>query len=348
MTTYRKTNLEINLNNLSYNYNYFKTITNKAIFSIVKANAYGLGIKGVSKHLEELGSDYLGVATLDEALALRSYNIKCPILVMGYVSVSDTLVAKENNITLTVLSLAWAKQLADKDINNLSLHIKVNTSMNRLGHNNLEEVKSTINLLQSKHNLEGIYTHYCCEDLEIVEKDFHNFKYIVENLSNTFKWVHASNSANALNFKEDFTNAVRVGIGLYGGLKSSKLKNVASLKSEVSLLRSLKVNETVSYEGIFRAKEDCIIAVIPVGYADGVLRADKNNKVYINNKSYPIVGNVCMDQLMILVDDKVSLYDEVEIFGENIKIEDIAKNRDSIVYEVLSLISNRVNRLYIK
>lgn len=348
MSTNRKTNLEVNLNNLKYNYDFYKDKTNKQIFSIVKANAYGLGAIEVSKYLISLGSNYLGVATLEEALELRDNGITSPILVMGYVAIENAQLAFENNITLTVISLSWAKELFESSVSGLNLHIKINSSMNRLGHDNFEETSKSLNLLKVKHNVEGIFTHYCCTDKVTVSKDFIKFKKIVNKLNYNFKWIHAANSYNALEFKEDFTNAIRVGIGLYGGLKNFGLKNVAQLKSEVVMIREVMPNEIISYDGLYKVEHKLKVAILTIGYADGLRRSDSGNSVFINNNKYPIIGNICMDQMMIAVDDKVSLYDEVEIFGNNIDISDIADSRNTIDYEVLTSVSSRVYRKYIK
>ena len=148
MQSHRNTYLEVSLNNLSYNYDFFKNKSKKAVFSVVKANAYGLGAVEVSKHLIKLGTSYLGVATLDEAIELRESNIKTPILVMGYTPVDSAQIAVDNDITLTVISEDWAKELSFANVNNLKLHLKLNSSMNRLGHNNLKEIKSRSGFLR--------------------------------------------------------------------------------------------------------------------------------------------------------------------------------------------------------
>ncbi|NLC54670.1 MAG: alanine racemase [Erysipelothrix sp.] len=348
MTSYRKTFLEVNLTNLEYNYDFYKNKTKKAIFTVVKANAYGMGAVEIARCLEKLNTDYLGVATLDEAVELRQAGIIAPILVMGYVAVNDVKIAIENNITLTVVSLTWAKNLTLQGHKNLKLHLKVNTTMNRLGHNSLEEVLESINLLKNNHNLEGIFTHYCCEDNETALKDFNHFKNIVESLNFDFKWIHASNSYNALYLEENLTNAIRIGIGLYGGYKEAGLKNIASLKTEVAQIRMLNANETVSYGATYTAQSKMKIAVLTIGYADGVLRMDTGSNVWINNNYYPIVGTICMDQLMVAIDDKVAENAMVEIFGEHIDVEAIAKSRKTIIYEVFTTISTRVFRKYIR
>lgn len=347
MNHHRKTYLKVNLNNLAHNFIEYKKQTNKAIFAVVKANAYGLGAVEVSKKLVAIGCQYLCVATLDEALELRQANVLSPILVMGYTPISSVKDALENNITLTIISLDWAKALAKEKFSGLKLHLKVNTSMNRLGHDGLEEVNNSLNLLKHNHTIEGIFTHYACE--KNAQKDFLLFKNIVKKINHDFKWVHGSNSTNALTLLEQFTNAARIGIGLYQHTDTNiKLKNVAALKSQVILIRTLKKGESLSYDGLYTADKNLKIAVVSIGYADGVLRTDQENKVFINNKFYKIIGNICMDLLMVAIDDNVNLYDEVEIFGDNIELKSIADSRDTISYEVLTTISQRVWRKYIE
>lgn len=348
MEAYRNTNLEVDLKSLTYNHQVFTNSTNKTLFAIVKADAYGLGATAISKHLISLGTNNFGVATLDEAVELRNNGISANILVMGYVPVKFVSVAKDLDIALTVISNDWAKELSNSKVKNLKLHLKINTTMNRLGHNDLNDTKASLKLLKDNHNIEGIFTHYACKDLEIIKKDFSKFKEIVKALNYNFKWVHAANSYASLKFKEDFTNSIRVGIGLYGGMTSFGLKNVATLKTEVSLIRSLNKGDTVSYDGNYIAKNNHKIAILTIGYADGISRSDSGNDVFINNKYYPIIGSVCMDQIMVKIDDNINLYDQVEIFGDNISIESIAHKRDTIDYEVLTSISKRVKRVYIK
>ena len=340
---YRKTYLEVSIKNILTNYHIYDKYVNKDIFVVTKANAYGHGMLEVSKAFEKINVKYICTATLDEAITLRENNIKSPILVMGYTHPNDIAIAKKHNITLTITSVNDAKIINESNIKDLLLHIKVNTSMNRLGVDNLDDVLEIINLLKD-NNIEGIFTHYCC--VEKIEEDFINFKKIVNQTNFNFKYIHASSSNSALSLKEDFTNAVRIGVGLYGGINSHNLKPTAKLYSEVVSIRMINKRSSVSYDGLFIAEEDTLIATIPIGYGDGVLRSDKNNYVFVNNKKYPIIGNICMDQLMIKVDEDVSLFDKVEFFGDNISIFDIAKNRNTIYYEIITLISNRVYRKY--
>lgn len=339
--------LEINLNRVKHNYNTYKAITNKQVFAVVKANAYGLGMVELAKYFDSLNSVYLCVSSLEEALILREHGIKSSILILGYVKSDQLELCLKHNLTVTVVSLEYAYEIKESQITSLKLHLKYNTSMNRLGLDNQDEVNKAYELLSSENTIEGIFTHYANNDLSLLEKDFLNFKNIVKSINHKFTYIHASSSNSSLILKEDFTNAVRIGIGLYGGILSDGLLNVVSLYTEVISIKELSENKTVGYDGVYKTEENDIIASIKLGYGDGIIRADKGAKVMINNKEYPIVANVCMDQSLILVDKDVNLYDTVEVFGNNYSIKHLAKHRNTIVYEVLTLISNRVKRIYI-
>lgn len=342
--SHRNTYLSVNTDNIINNYNIYKEITKKHVFTVVKANSYGLGSIQIAKVLEQHNTEYLCVATLDEALELREHDIKSPILVMGYINPTELVDAKAADITVSIVSLEHAKQVM---IDGLKIHIKVNTSMNRLGHDTLNEVLASIQLLETSNIIEGIYTHYYSGDPINIQKDFDLFNKIVSASNKEFKYIHAASSRSSLTFKEDFTNAVRVGIGLYGGILEYGLKNTASLFSEVINIRQVKANTSIGYDGLYTTVKDTYIATLPIGYADGLLRSDSGNFVAINGSKYPIVGNICMDQVMIEVDEKVSMFDQVEIFGDQVSINDIALKRNTINYEILTTISKRVERVYV-
>lgn len=342
---YRNTVLNVDLTAIKHNYNIYKKETSKHVFAVVKANAYGLGLVDVAKYFESIDVPYICIATLDEAVTLRKSGVRSPLLVMGHVSSQHLQTVKQYNITITLPSLSYISEIQKQEISGLNIHIKVNTSMNRIGLDGFQEVNEALSHLKEAHNVEGIFTHYCCND-ETMFKDFEAFKKIVSSLKYDFKYVHASSSNSSLIFKEDFTNSCRVGIGLYGGIDTHDLKIVATLNTEVISIRYVNDHETVSYGGVYKIKNTEKIATLPIGYADGILRSDRGNFVYINDKPYAIVGNICMDQMMIKVDDDVALYDTVQIFGNHTTITEIADKRNTINYEVLTTISNRVPRKY--
>lgn len=347
MNSYRDTILEVNLDHFEHNYNYFKDALNKSVFTVVKANAYGLGAVTIAQVAVTLGTDYLCTATLDEALELRNNGIQHPILVMGHTDIENLNIALKHHITITIASLEWAQALSKQPLSGLKLHLKINTRMNRLGVTSLEEAQEVLNLLQH-HEIEGIFTHYYSKDVKAIDADFITFKSIVDQLNHHFKWIHASNSYAALHYPEHYTNAARIGIGLYGGTNDAQLKNVACFKTKVKTIRKINCNSSVSYDGIDTVKTGDLIAVLPIGYADGFSRLQQGSNVIINHKPYPIIGAICMDQMMVKIDDTVSINDIVELFGQQISIQIRAQLQQTISYEILTSISRRVPRTYIK
>lgn len=343
---YRNTYLQVDTQSVLHNYNYYKETVNKYIFAVVKANAYGLGMLKMAHLFEDEKVEMLCVATIDEAFELRENGIKSQILVMGYTPVEALHAAATNNITLTVTSQQHALSIIKSQVKNLNLHIKINTSMNRLGFNNADEIKSVFAKLLANNNIEGIFTHYAINTENGIQKDFNHFKSIVEQLDYNFKYMHCASSSSSLNFKEDYTNAARIGIGLYDNAINDNLKQCASLYTQVSQINEVIDGDTVGYDGNYTASKNKLIATLPIGYADGILRCDTGNYVFISDNKYQIIGNICMDQLMVLVDENVKVKDQVELFGPHISLSDYAKSRNTINYEVITIISNRVVRKY--
>lgn len=343
----RSTILEVDTVALVHNYKTYEKLTQKDVYAVVKANAYGLGMIKVAEVFESENVTMLCVATLDEALELREAKIKTPILVMGYTPLDSFHLAKESSIHLTITSIEQLEAIKMSSLTDLLLHLKINTSMNRLGIElNDERLKPLIHHVSKTHSIEGIFTHFAINEMTALASAFQLFKNYVISLDFSFKSIHAKSSKNSLMLSEDFTTAVRIGIGLYDNDLHEALKPVVRLVSEVVALRTIQSGESVGYNGIFAAHTPTKIATIPIGYGDGILRSDKQQDVFINNVAYPIVGNVCMDQLMVMVDDRVSDHDEVELFGHNQSVEAYALKRDTINYEVLTLLSQRIQRVY--
>lgn len=345
---YRQTYLKVNLDNLIDNYNLLKNTFNKAIFAVVKADGYGLGALEITKALVKENVAYLAVSSLEEALKIRVQDKSIPILVFGYVAPKDASVALENNLTLTCHSLIWAQEITQLNYQKLKIHLKLDTGMNRIGIIDADEARQAAKLLQTQHVLEGIYTHYASgHDLTITRKQFQKFKSIVESIDYSFKWIHAANSSGSFTLNESFTNAIRPGLALYGYLNKLNLKPVASLYSRISHLKTLPKNSPISYEGHYITnKETTIIATLPLGYADGINPIAGKRYVAINKKKYPIVGTICMDQLMIELDQFYPLNIEVEIFGDTISMEEYCQATGETAYHVISHLTNRVPRLY--
>jgi alanine racemase len=348
---HRNTYVEVNLSNLEYN---VKTLINrysdyKYYFGVVKADCYGHGIKCV-KSIISAGCNYLAVATLDEALEIRQKFKNIPILCLGIINVKYLSICKKNNITITISNLDYLK---DVNVTNLKVHIKINTGMNRLGVNNKDDFNKIYNLIKEKKlELEGIYTHiYNATNKEDTINQYNKFENITSDIDlKTIPIVHiGASEVTEFYPKKPYANGCRLGISMYGlvDYQNVLFKPTFSLYSEV-----VQINEVndgiVGYNGNYKVNGNERIAVVPIGYADGIIRKNTGRKVYINNKEYKIVGNICMDMLFIKVDDSVEVGDKVTIIKDINHIKEIANHLDTITYEVLCSIGKRVPRIYIK
>lgn len=350
----RNTYLEINLKGLERNikrlirmcpeYEYH--------FGVVKADCYGhSGIKSV-KTILKAGCNYLAVATLDEALDIRKKVLDIPILCLGVISSQYIETAMQNNITVTVNSLEYLKEILEEDCESLKVHLKINTGMNRLGISDNKEVLEAIQLIRNNNiYLEGIYTHiYDASNEERYLRQVDRFKESLQGIDlKQIPIIHISASEALINYEKlDFVNGCRFGIIMYGFTESEDvlLESTAKLISEVVQIHELKPGDTVGYNGAFEVKEKTRIAVVSIGYADGVIRKNAGRNVYINNMPYKIVGNICMDMMFVEIDDTVKVHDKVEILRDNDHINEVAKYLDTIPYEVLCSIGKRVPRIY--
>lgn len=351
----------------------------KYYIGVVKANAYGHG-DYIVNDLIKGGINYLATSSLEEAISIRKYNQEIPILVLEPISLEHLNVIEDNNISITIDSLYYAKSLLKNKLKHqLKVHIKLDTGMNRLGIKNKEEVNKTISILKEKKDIfiEGIYTHLATSGINDIyyDKSIAKFKEITSDIDlSQIPIVHLNRSITLVHHKTyNFETGVRLGIIMYGfnqslpnptglrklkrnllikklGISDSILSNnldlhtAFSLYSEVISLRQVKKGEFVSYGANYIAKEDIIVATIPIGYNDGMKQGMKY--VSINNKLYELVGDICMDMITVCVDNNVKLYDKVEIFGGNISIKDVSIRTNSNAYHILTGITNRVPRLY--
>lgn len=353
---FRNTYAEINVKNLCNNVQSIINFYNnyKYYIGVVKADNYGHGsIESVNAVIKG-GCNYLAVATLDEAMFIREHNKTIPILCLGSISYEFIDVCIKNNITITIHSLEYMKELADVDCTNLKAHIKINTGMNRIGISNCDELYETIKLIKGKDiEIEGIYSHiYNASNKEDYEKQLENFNNMLQKIdTSNIKIIHISASEAIVNYKKpDFINGCRLGIIMYGFTtnKDLKLKDTFKVYSEVIQINTLNAGDVLGYNALYKAeKNGQKIAVVSIGYADGIIRKNTGRTIYINNKEYKIVGNVCMDMLFVEVDDSVKLHDKVEILKDIKHIEDVSKYLDTIPYEVMCSIGKRVERRYI-
>lgn len=347
---YRNTYAEINLNNIKEN---VKTIINnysayKYYIGVVKADSYGHNGDRVVKSIIDGGCNYLAVSSLDEALEIREH-FNIPILCLGVINPKYTEICENNSIDITVTNIEYLKQIKNYKVN---IHIKVDTGMNRLGVKDNNEFNLMIDELNTSNlNLKGIYTHIYSADNEInTMKQVDRFKSITKDIDlNKIDIVHIAQSDTLVNYpKIEFCNGCRLGIVMYGlNDNNHKLKNTISLCSEVVEIKKLKKGETVSYGGKYTALEDELIGIVSIGYADGVNRKLTGSYVYINDKQYKIIGSICMDMLMIKVDESVKLCDKVYVYKDIEHIKKMSDYLDTIPYELICNISKRAPRKYL-
>jgi len=352
---------EISLKALSHNVGVVRQKTgNKNILAVVKANAYGHGAAEISKHLVKNGVTHFGVAFTNEAIQLREAGVKSPILV--FFDRNHIKECFEFNLTPVVFDLNTAKKFsaeAARRNRSLSIHIKVDTGMGRMGftpdkaHDAICKIAGLKNI-----RLEGLMSHF--SDADLHDKEFANlqlkrFLSLRKELKGngvTFNFFHIANSAAVLTMPGAHLNMVRPGIMLYG-YGDDALKPVLSLRSKILMLKKVPAGTPISYARTFVTKRKSIIATIPAGYADGYNRRLSNRgEVLINGKRAPVVGRVCMDTIMADVTDLhgLSMDSEVILLGsqgkEKITAADIADKTGTIPYEVLTSIGQRVKREY--
>ncbi|GAA7152652.1 alanine racemase [Helicobacter pylori] len=370
--------VEVNSASLRHNFGAVKSIVPKDahIMAVVKANAYGAGAIKASEIFLQEGANYLGVATLDEALELRSHFSKTPILILGYSPNANASMLIDNDLSAMIFSLEQAEvfsQMALKSQKRLKIHLKIDTGMHRLG---LEPNFKSIEIIKKIRTLkgleiEGIFTHLSNADAKIkthAKNQMKAFNAFLEQLLDQkieFQYRHAYNSAGILSLcngnENRFLNLYRPGIMLYGfypsnGMKETCptiLKNVISLKAQIVQIRSVKKGEFIGYGEHFYTNEETLVGVLALGYADGLMRALGNRiQVAINNQLAPLIGKVCMDQCFIKLNNiQAKEGDEVILFGDkSAKANDaseIAALLNTIPYETISTLSKRLERVYI-
>ncbi|MUU48780.1 alanine racemase [Helicobacter pylori] len=370
--------VEVDTASLRHNFSAVKSIVPKDahIMAVVKANAYGAGAIKASEIFLQEGANYLGVATLDEALELRSHFPKTPILILGYSPNANASMLIDNDLSAMVFSLEQAEvfsQMALKAKKRLKVHLKIDTGMHRLG---LEPNFKSIEIIKKIRALkglevEGIFTHLSNADAKIkthAKNQMKAFNAFLEQLLDQkieFQYRHAYNSAGILSLcngnENRLLNLYRPGIMLYGfypsnGMKESCptiLKNVISLKAQIVQIRSVKKGEFIGYGEHFYTNEETLVGVLALGYADGLMRALGNRiQVAINNQLAPLIGKVCMDQCFVKLNNiQAKEGDEVILFGDkSAKANDaseIAALLNTIAYETISTLSKRLERVYI-
>lgn len=363
-----ETVLEINLDHITHNYNFYKSFLKPStkMMVMIKAFGYGNGSYEIAKQLEHLQVDYLGVAFADEGVHLRKSGIKTPIIVMNpEISAFSQMIRYQ--LQPEIYSLyelkVFVEVLLQTDQKRYPIHIKLNTGMNRLGFTPKEFDEMIDYLMQHDEvKVQSIFSHLATSDMPEMEeftqlqlKKYEDWSQsLVDRLG--YKPIrHVLNTSGIFHYSSHQHDMVRLGIGLYGVGNSKEeqdqLLNVSQLKTVVLQINEVASDEAVGYGRRFIAQENTKIATIPIGYADGMRRSYGNGvgEVSINGKRYPIIGSICMDMLMVDIgNDTIEIGDAVEIFGNDISIFEVAEKWQTIPYEVMTSISQRVKRVFYK
>lgn len=382
---YRKTYIEINTSNLKDNiknivdnyrgYKYY--------IGVVKGNVYGHGYESI-KYLIESGINYLATSTLEEAIKIRELYQNIPIMCLQPIHIDDVSIAISNDIAITISDYLYFKNLININLSKgVKFHLKINSGLNRLGISDMNQVLDIINF--SKNNsfikIEGIYSHFATTGIYEKHWDdqlerFRNITSLVD--LNEIPMVHLGRSLTLLNHdKIDIVNAVRLGAVMYGyyttslkqtGIKAffreikrkiytvlfnisktnriikGKFKSCLSLYSEIIEIKQIKKGEYIGYGSYYQTKSNIYTGIVSIGYADGFFRSNNGGYVFINSKKYKIIA-VDMGMLIVTIDNTVKLYDRVEIIGDNISANDLARRNSTTVYEILCAFKESIPRV---
>lgn len=367
MSKAKETILEINLAHLTHNFKYLKSKVNPnvKILAVVKASGYGSDATIIAKHLEKIGADYFAVAYVSEGVLLRKAGITTPILVLHPQPVNFSKLI-EYRLEPSLYSSRVLKEfitiLSSENQKDYPIHLKFNSGLNRIGFNE-NEVNHVIEQLSATPHVKviSLLSHLAASEdhneIEFTTKQIDTFKRTAEDLISKLGYkpiLHQSNTSGILNYPTAHFDMVRTGIGLYGYGNEAKydkqLKPVASLKSIISQIHQLNPGDSLGYNRAFIASKPTKTATIPVGHADGISRQYGNKKGYvtINDQKAFIIGNVCMDMIMVDVTDiDCNEGDEVIIFDTNTNAALVAEHSGTISYELLTAISPRVRRIVI-
>ncbi|MDW8204679.1 MAG: bifunctional UDP-N-acetylmuramoyl-tripeptide:D-alanyl-D-alanine ligase/alanine racemase [Cytophagales bacterium] len=361
------TRLEINLDAIGHNLGYYKSLLRPGVkvMAMVKAFAYGSGSHEVAQYLQQKGCDYLAVAYADEGVALRQHGISLPIMVMNPSTDSFALLHSyclEPEVYSFRLLQAWLR-FAEAVQNPPPIHLKIDTGMHRLGFlpNEIAQLCELISQNKEKINIGGIFTHLAAADdeqmVEFSRQQLQLFEQAatqVETVYGKHLLKYALNSAGIIRFPEAQYDMVRLGIGLYGieanGIQQAHLQPVATMKTTISQIKTLQPGNTVGYGRSGLITRPSRIATLAIGYADGYRRALGNGKGYflIHGKQAPTIGRICMDMCMADVTHipEAQEGDEALVFYDAASLQQFAKLLDTIPYEVLTGIGERVKRIY--
>ncbi len=355
--------LEVDLDAMVHNLNHFRSLTDAHIAVMVKAFSYGSGSREIASLLQYHRVDYLMVAFADEGIELRAAGITIPIAVMNPEREAfDNMIMFNLEPEIYALDILedFNRALNKHGIKRFPVHIKLNTGMNRSGFDE-QDLPHLLEFFQTERSvyIRSMFSHLAGSD-ETVHDEFtlgqiHLFERMTERIQAQFNykiWRHILNSAGIERFPQYHFDMVRLGIGLHGiSATHANLQPVSSFKTYISSIREVPEGQSIGYGRKSYTTRPSRIAVIPVGYADGLNRhlSNRVGNVFIKGKRVPIIGNICMDTCMIdVTDTNATIGDEVEIFGKHILVTELSEQLGTIPYEILTGISHRVKRVYYK
>ena len=377
----KRTWADINMDAIDHNFRAIRNALKPGVkmCCVVKADAYGHGAPMVAREYQRLCADWFAVSNLEEAIQLRRCAITRPILILGYTPPQNAEELSELNISQTVLSLDYARQLsryAQEANVTVNIHLKVDTGMSRIGflYQNPERDGASLDEMETAARLpglapEGIFTHFAVSDdgdpgENFTLAQYDCFRKAVEAMEARglhFAVRHCANSGAVLDYPELQLDMVRPGIILYGMEPSESIRHpldlqpAMELKTVISQKKEIPAGATVSYGRTFTASQGTVVATVPIGYADGYPRHFSGKaQMLVRGKRAPIIGRVCMDQLMLDVTDipGVEEGDVVTVFGRDgesfLPVDELAALNDTIHYEMVCLVGKRVPRIYWK
>ncbi|WP_246476533.1 alanine racemase [Salicibibacter cibi] len=372
VNSYRDTWIEVDVNAIADNVKAVKTLHHPDVhvMAVVKADGYGHGAITVARTAIESGAEWVGVALLEEALELREAGIDVPILILGPIHPQDASVAQRYRIAVTAFQQEWlaeAGSYLDPDPP-LHVHLKCDTGMGRIGLTDEQTLLNMIKLLKQDKRFEmtGIFTHLATADewgsdyLSRQLKAFQSFVLLAKEAAGHIPYVHYSNSAASLRYPGNDYNMIRFGISMYGLVPAVEtasdipvpLKPAMSLHSRLTHVKKVQPATFISYGATYQANEEEWIGTVPIGYGDGWLRANATNggEVLVEGKRCPIVGRICMDQMMIRLPEKAPVGTKVTLIGkqerEEISIEEVSERLSTITYEIPCTLNARIPRVY--
>ena len=353
------TQLIIRGNYLKKNINFFRSKTSKKtkIIAVIKANAYGYGDIGIVNKLMDYGIDYLAVADFEEGIRLRNHNINLPIMIL-YPSKNNLNIIIKNYLEPTIYNELMLNALIKLATKKIKIHIKIDSGMNRYGIKK-DQVPLFIKKIKKSNTIVigSIFSHLSSNKKEHRKHAIHqidSFNKIKKMFLKEFPYkidTHILSSYGVINFSNETDTMIRVGFGIYNGVFNNQLNHIGQLYSHISQIKTINKGESIGYNRSFIASKKMKIAILPLGYADGLQRSWGNGKLKFlyKNKLVPVLGEICMDSCIIDVSNvsRVKEGDKLLLFGDKRSIFSLAKELQTIPYEITAGLSKRIKRIFL-